>query len=691
MSGNVPERDHIMAALVGSAGSGMTTLIEAVLHRAGAIPRPGTIAGGNTVGDYQPEEIARQTTLTPSLSYIDWVTEDGDHHAVTLADTPGHPDFLGGVDSALSAADLAVVVVSAQAGVTAGTRAAWAACDAQNKPRIVMVTCTDRPQADFSRVLIQLRDNFGPKLFPITLPVGHEVEFRAINDLLSRRALELKDGKQSVTELPADMAAESQLAHDQMTEEIVQNDDEMMEAYLDGQEPTQQQLEAKLAELVADGEAIPVIVASGVTETGVDRFIDLICRLTPALATKPTEILIDGEPTEIAPDPQGEPIVYVFQTVADPFLGQISMFKVLSGTIKGGETFRNATSNADERFNKLFRLRGAEHLPVDSLSAGDVGAVAKLQNTPTGSILWSRKSGHAESLPLPERRPTYSVVLDPATQADTEKLSTALHRIVAEDPTLRIEQIGGKTILRGLGDAHIGVATDRLKRVFNVTVNTQPAPVAYRETIGKPADVEGKLKKQSGGSGQFAVVQCRVFPNDPGAGFEFIDSVVGGSVPRNFIPAVEKGARDAMERGGPNGFPIVDIKVELYDGKAHSVDSNEQAFRTAGRLAVANAMETAGSIVLEPIDIATVTVPLEHQGAVMTDLSGRRGARVITTESAPNGDAVIIANVPEAELARYVLDLRQMTQGHAGLSIAPDRYERYNGPPLKKAEEPAHK
>ena len=687
MAVNVPERDHIMAALVGSAGSGMTTLIEAVLHRAGAIPRPGTIAGGNTVSDYQPEEIARQTTLTPALTYLDWTTEDGVHHAVTLADTPGHPDFIGGVDSALSAADLAVVVVSAQAGVTAGTRAAWAACDAAGKPRIVMVTCTDRPQADFSRVLLQLRETFGNKIFPITLPIGHEAEFRAVDDLLSRRALELKDGKQTVTQVPADMAEESQEAHDQMTEEIVQNDDEMMESYLEGNQPSQKQLEDKLAELVSENEAYPVIVASGVTETGVDRFIDLLCRLTPALTDKPTVVMMDGNEMEVAPDPAGEPLLQVFQTVADPFLGQISMFKVLSGTIKPGEKLRNATTGTEERFNQLFRLRGAEHLPVDSLAAGDVGAVAKLQGTPTGSLLWSRKQGHASAKPLPERRPTYSVVLEPATTADTEKLSTQIQRIVAEDPTLVIEQVSGKTILRGLGDAHIGVAVDRLKRVGNVSVNTSPAPVAYHETIAKMADVEGKLKKQSGGSGQFAVVQCKVSPNGPGEGFKFVDSVVGGSVPRNFIPAVEKGAREATERGGPNGFPIVDIIVELYDGKAHSVDSNENAFRTAGRFAVANAMESAGSVVLEPIDIATVTVPLEHQGAVMTDLSGRRGARVITTETAPNGDAVIIANVPEAELARYVLDLRQMTQGHASLAIAPDRYERYNGPPLTKPEE----
>jgi len=685
MSVNVPQRDHIMAALAGSAGSGMTTLIEAVLHRAGVIPRPGTIADGNTVGDYQPEEIARQTTLTPALTYLDWTTEDGEHHAVTLADTPGHPDFIGGVDSALSVADLAVIVVSAQAGVTAGTRAAWAAADAFNKPRIVMVTCTDRPRADFSRVLLQLREVFGPKIFPITLPIGHEAEFRAVDDLMRRRALELVDGKQSVTSVPADMAAESESAADQMTEEIVQNDDAMMESYLEGNPPTPEQLEAKLAELVAEGEAYPVIVASGVTETGVDRFMDLLCRLTPALAGKDTNILVDGNEVAVAPDPAGEPVVQVFQTVADPFLGQISMFKVLSGTIKKGDSLRNSATGTDERISQLFRLRGAEHLAVDSLTAGDVGATAKLQGTPTGSLLWGRKAGHASATALPERRPTYSVVLEPATTADTEKLSTQIQRIVAEDPTLKIEHIGGKTILRGLGDAHIGVAVDRLKRVGNVSVNTSPAPVAYHETISKPADVEGKLKKQSGGSGQFAVVQCRVTPNEPGAGFQFIDSVVGGSVPRNFIPAVEKGAIEATERGGPNGFPIVDIKVELYDGKAHPVDSNENAFRTAGRLAVQNAMETAGSTILEPICIATVTVPLEHQGSVMTDLSGRRGARVINTESAPNGDAIIIANVPEAELARYVLDLRQMTQGHAALGIEPDRYERYNGPPLTKA------
>ncbi|MDR0481739.1 MAG: elongation factor G, partial [Cellulomonadaceae bacterium] len=411
-------KDHIMAAVVGSAGSGMTTIVEAVLHRAGAIPRPGTIAEGNTVSDFQPEEVARQTTLTPSLTYLDWTDENGTDHAVTLADTPGHPDFIGGVDSVLSAADLAVIVVSAVAGVTAGTRAGWAAADAAGRPRIVLITCADRPQADFRKVLKDLRNSFGDHLFAVQLPIGEEENFTGIADVLSKRAMSLDaNGKVFIKDLPSDIADEAEELHMEATENIVENDEDLMMAYLEGEEPSVEDLEKNLAEQVAAGNAVPVIVASGVTETGVDRFIDVLCRVQPQVSGRDFTIIADdGTEMKIAQDAEGEPILYCFQTVADKY-GQVSVFRVLSGTVRKGDKLRNATTGTEERLGDLFRLRGSEHIEVDSLSAGDVGGVAKLKDTPAASLLWSR-SERATAPALPTRAPVFSVVLKPATQAD---------------------------------------------------------------------------------------------------------------------------------------------------------------------------------------------------------------------------------------------------------------------------------
>ncbi|ACZ31062.1 small GTP-binding protein [Xylanimonas cellulosilytica DSM 15894] len=682
LSAESPANRHLLAALVGGAGSGMTTLVEAVLHRAGVIPRAGTIAAGTTVGDSQPEEVARGTTLTPALTFLEWDDDDGGgHFALTLADTPGHPDFVGGVDAVLSAADLAVVVVSAVAGVTAGTRAAWESADAAGAPRIVMVTCADRPQASFHRVLGELREAFGPHLWPIELPIGTEEDFRAVADVLGRRALvQGPTGRQIVEPLPPEVAAESQSLLDEVTEEIVSHYDALLEAYLEGDEPSFDELQARLAEQIALGDAVPVIVASGVTETGVDRFIDVLCRLVPALTARDATIRTkDGTRIPVARDPGGEPLVHVFDVVADQFVGQIAMLKVLSGTIRPGDRLRNASTGAEERLGNLFRLRGAQRLPCDTLRAGDVGGVAKLVGSPAGSLLWTRPGGHALPPELPHRPAVYSVVLEPVSQADTEKLSVALGRAVAEDHTLEVELSGGHTVVRGLGDTHIDVLVERLARIFGVNVTITPAPVPFRETVAGKARAEGRLKKQSGGHGQFAVVQMVVSPLPPGGGFEFVNSVVGGSVPRQYVPAVEKGVRDALERGGPHGHPVVDVRVELVDGKSHSVDSSDMAFRTAGSLGVHEALAQAGTVVLEPVSSVTVTVPPTYQGAVMTDLAGRRG-RVHDTQMTDDGDAVVIAAVPDVELRRYALDLRSLTQGYGRLTITPDHYERAGAP-----------
>ncbi|MGC5170419.1 elongation factor G [Microbacterium sp. DT81.1] len=668
---------HRTIALVGGPGSGKTTLLEAMLFRAGAISRRGAVEQGTTVGDHDPEEIARGTTLTISLASLTW-TDDGAERALTLIDTPGHPDFVGGLDTALAVADAAAIVVSAVDGVTAGTRAAWAAVEQAGVPRVVVVTQEDRARADFRSVLAGLQAEFGAHVWPLELPLGEEQGFRAIADVLSERALVYdQDGRHHDEPLPSEAEAEEHTLHRDVTEEIVSHDDAQLEAYLDGTEPTAADLERTLAHEVAARETVPVVLCSGTTGTGVDRVLDLLWGLAPDPLARDTKILMGGDGGRehaVSPNPDGEPLVHVFRTVADPFVGQIAMLKVLSGVLRPSERLYNATTGAEERMPALFRLRGAEHLPVDALRTGEVGAVAKLSGSPSGSLLWSRAQGAARPARLPERHPVYAVSLTPASQSDDAKLSTALARLVAEDQTLVIDRAGGDTVLRGLGDTHVAVAIERMARVLGVHVTSAPAPVAYRETIAKPARAEGRLKKQSGGHGQFAVVQLRLEPLPLGSGFEFVDAVVGGSVPRTYIPAVERGARDALASGGPQGHPVVDVRVELYDGKSHSVDSSEMAFRTAASLGVKAALVEAGTVLLEPVSAVTITVPAALQGPVLTDLSSRRG-HVHATESTDDGRTRIIARVPEAELGRYVLELRSLTGGEAELTIAPDRYE----------------
>lgn len=667
---------HRTVALVGGAGSGKTTLLEALLLRAGAIPRAGSVEQGTTTGDHEPEEIARGMTLGLSLAHLGWATPDGAAHTMTLADAPGHPDFVGGLDTALAIADAALLTVSAVDGVTAGTRSAWAAVQAAAVPVVVVITQEDKARADFRRVLEELREAFGERLVAIELPLGEEHDFTALADVLSEQALVYDEaGRHHDEPLPAAAEAEEHRLHVEVTEEIVSHDDELLEAYLDGSEPAASELERTLAREVATGRAIPVVVCSALTGAGVDRVADLVCALAPSAIEHDSRIVMGGTEVAVAPNPDGETVLHVFRTVADPFVGQVSTFKVLSGVVHPSDRLVNATTGADERLHGLFRLRGAEHLPADVLRAGEVGAVAKLTGSPSGTLLWSRAGVRAEPAPLPHREPVFAMSLTPVTQSDDEKLMTSLGRIVAEDPTLVIDRTGGAAILRGLGDTHIAVAVERLARVFGVHVTTSPAPIAYRETIAGRAEVEGRLKKQSGGHGQFAVVQLRVSPLPLGGGFEYVDSVVGGAVPRSYIPAVEKGARDALEAGGPQGHPVVDVRVELVDGKSHSVDSSDMAFRTAASMGVKAALAEAGTVLLEPVSLVTVTVPSALQGTVLTDLSGRRG-RVVTTDVVGDGRARIVANVPEAELGRYVLDLRSITAGQAELAMSPDHYAR---------------
>lgn len=663
-------------ALLGAAGAGKTTLVEELLHQAGVLTRPGRVEDGSTVSDHEPEEVARGMSLALGVAPFRWRAPDGDYD-VTLLDTPGSPDFVGACDAAVSAADLALVVVSAVDGVQAGTHAAWRTATDAGLPVIVVVTKEDKARADFRHVLADLRAAFGDGFVPLELPLGEESAFTGVADVLSEEGLAYDaEGHHHSEPLPADVAEEEHRLHDEVTEEIVAHDDEQLERYLSGEVPSVAELERTLAHEVRDREAFPVLVVSGVTGVGVDRLADLLCELTPSPADRTSRVLAGDTVVEVAADPDGPLLVHAFRTLADPFVGQVTLVRVLSGTLRPGDKLVNTTTRTEERIPGLFRLRGKDHVPVDAVPAGHVAAVAKLAGTPSGSLLADRTGPGASMTAVSPRTrpPVYALALEPLTQSDDDRLSAALTRLVAEDTTLTVDRSTDRTILRGLGDTHLAVALERLARVFGVHVRTSPVPVGYRETIRRPVEAEGKVKKQSGGHGQYAVVQLRVSPAPHGSGFEFVDKVVGGAIPRGYLPAVQKGVVEAMEHGGPHGYPVVDLRVEVYDGKSHSVDSSDMAFRTAAATGVREALAAAGTVVLEPVSHVSVVVPTAVQGDVMSDLSSRRG-RITATSSLDDGTVRIEASVPEAELSRYALDLRSLTGGRAELTMTPERFE----------------
>ncbi|HEX4981410.1 MAG TPA: elongation factor G [Ilumatobacteraceae bacterium] len=663
-------------ALVGHGGVGKTTLAEALLHRAGVTTRAGTIEDGNTITDTEPEEIARRMSISLAIAPFEWQATDGITYKINLIDTPGYPDFVADVDAALSVADLAVIVTSAVDGIEVGTESAWRRCAALGLPRMIFVTREDKHRADFHAVLDQLRRVFGHGCAPLELPLGEEDAFHGVADVLTEQALEYDpDGRHRAEPLPSDIADEERRLHDELVEEIVSGDDEQLEKYLTGEIPTIAELERTLAQEVLECREFPVLLGSGHTGIGVDRLADFICELGPSPELRPSKVTAGGNEIEVSADPNAEPLAYVFKTVADQYVGQISLFKVLSGTIRNDDHLVEVASGTDERMHGLFHLRGSEHMDASRLIAGDIGGVSKLASATTGSTLAPKgKPVRVKPVELPSAG--YGVALKPLTQSDDDKLSGALQRLVFEDPALVVgfHDETHQTVLRGVGDIHVAVALARLERKFGVHVSTEEIRVAYRETILASGQAEGKVKKQSGGHGQYAVAYLRVAPLGRGDGFQFVDAVVGGAIPKNYIAAVNKGVEEAAATGGAHGFPVVDVRVECYDGKTHSVDSSDMAFKTAAAQGFREAVTNASPVILEPISLLTVTVPTDLQGDVLSDVSTRRG-RIVGSDVDGDGHQIITAHVPTAELQRYAMDLRAMTGGRGTFWSHHDHYD----------------
>ena len=663
-------------ALVGHGGSGKTTLAEALLVRAGAVPRAGRVDDGTSVLDTEPEAVKRRMTLGLTLAPFEWKASDGQQYKVNLLDTPGYLDFESEVVAALSVADLAVFVVSAVEGVEVQTERMWRLAARMQLPRMVFVTKEDRERADFHAVLDELKLAFGAGIAALELPLGEAGSLHGVADVLSEAAFEYEaDGTHHTEALPEAIAAEEHTLHDELLEEIVSGDDDQLERYLSGDVPTVAELERTLAQEVLQCTEFPVLLGSAVTGVGIDRLADFICELGPSPAARTATVLAGGATVPVAADPTGEPLAHVFKTIADPYIGQLSVFKLLSGTITADQRLLNSTSGVEERLHGLFQLRGKEQLPITEVVAGDLAAVAKLSNTHTGDTL-TPKGSPVTVQRLEREAPQYGVAIVPRTQADDDKLGNALARLQAEDPSLWVDRVEEthQTVLRGAGDTHVTVAIERLMRKFGVQVEIAPVRVAYRETIAGPANAEGKLKKQSGGHGQFAVVNLKVAPLPRGQGFEFVDAIVGGAIPRNYIPSVQTGIEETMAKGGVHGFPVVDVQVEAYDGKYHSVDSSDMAFKTAAAHGFKEAMAAAGVLVLEPISQLTVTVPSAQQGDVLADITARRG-RVQGSSTNEFGEQLVEALVPASELHRYAVELRSMTGGRGTFSVQHHHYD----------------
>ncbi|MGH9111908.1 MAG: elongation factor G, partial [Acidimicrobiales bacterium] len=569
-------------ALVGHGGSGKTSLAEALLHRAGAINRMGRVEDGTTTCDFDPEEQRRGISLSLSVAPFEWRD-----HKINLIDAPGYADFMGDVAAALRVADLAVFVVSAVDGVEVQTEAAWKMAAALGLPRMVFVNKLDRERANFDSTLDQLRRRLGAGIAPLELPIGAEASFRGVADLLTDRAHIYDDGRPRIEDIPDDMAALEHQVHDNLIEGIVVADDALLERYLDGDVPNLDELEHTLHDGIAAGTVFPVVVGSATREIGIDRLADFLVEIGPSPLDRPTPVGAGDAEVEVAADAAGDPLAVVFKTIADPYVGQVSLFKVLSGTLRPDDHLTNSRTGADERLHGLLTVRGKEQEPASALVAGDIGAVAKLSATTTGDTLAPRGKPVVVA-PITQPEPALAVAVVPKTQADEDKLAPALHRLQDEDPSLVVERIDEthQTLLKGTGETHLQITLEKLTRKFGANVDTEPVRVPYRETItGAVKAVEGRHKKQTGGHGQFGVCVIDVEPLPRGSGFEFDNHIVGGAISRGYIPAVHKGIEETMSSGGAFGYPVVDVKVTLTDGKEHSVDSSEMAFKVAGRLA----------------------------------------------------------------------------------------------------------
>ncbi len=661
-------------ALIGHRGSGKTSLHEALLFEAGVINRLGRVEDGTTTSDHEPDEQAREMSIGATVSSF-----DHDGRKINLIDTPGEPSFIADTVASLRVADAAVVVVNAVMGVEVHTERLWQRADKEGLARLVFVNMLDRERADFFRALESLQRAFGNHVVATEIPVGSEHDVRGVIDLIDMKAFIAQGegrGAPEPQDIPEELQAQAQEYREKLMDEVAENSDELMERYLEGEEIDHDEIVTVLKRGVTDGRIFPVTCGVATKNLGTTRLLEALVEDLPSPAMRGAMTVLgeDGEEIEISPDQDGELVAYVFKTLADPYAGRLNLFRVFSGVIKGDSQVTNVTQRARERIGQLLIPRGKEHEQTDEVGAGDIGAIAKLKETRAGDVLAGKDARISfPALDLPA--PVMAFAFEPKTKGDEDKAASAIRRLEEEDPTLDVhrDQQTGDQIIAGLTQIHVEVIVDRMKERFGAEIELHPPRVPYLEAIRKSAKAHGRYKKQTGGRGQFGDCHIEIAPGEAGSGFEFIDEIKGGAIPKGFIPAVEKGVAEAMQQGTLAGYPVKDLQVRLYDGQYHRVDSSENAFKVAGSMAFKEAMDQADPVLLEPIMLLTVSVPEDVVGDVVGDLNSRRG-RPLGMEA--KGSATEIkAEVPMAEVLDYARDLRQITGGRGDYTMEFARHE----------------
>lgn len=655
-------------ALVGHSGSGKTTLSESLLYLSKAVARPGKVEDGNTVSDWDKEEIARQISISLSVLPVEWKETK-----INLLDAPGYFDFAGQVLTALRASESALMVIDASAGIEVGSEIYWNYMEKIGLPRIIFLNKMDKPNVDFNTRIHELHQEFGKKVLPLTLTLGMGEDFEGIIDIMEMKAYKYNNFKVEEVEIPEIRVEEAKAAFNEIVEVIAMTDDELMEKYFSGEEFTDDEVRRGLSAAILNGSAVPLIAGSATMGAGLDLLLDAVKKYMPApnspgvnLGFRPEE----GELPEV--DKNGPLSAVIFKTTVDPYVGKISYVKVVSGSLKKGDIY-NASKDSSERPSGIFFMRGKTQEDTDEIVAGDIGAFAKLDKTETGDTISDKDHVvRYKGLKLPASNLTFAIQAD--SKNDEDKLTPSLNKLSEEDGTFQLDRNADtkQLLIRGLGNVQLEAMINKLKTNYGVNVHRVPLVIPYKETIRKTSEVQGRHKKQSGGAGQFGDVWIRFEPIDEG--FEFDEEVFGGAVPKNFFPAVEKGLEESLSSGPLAGYPVTGIKAVLYDGSYHPVDSNEMAFKTAAHIAFKKGVSEASPVLLEPVMTLQVTIPDAYMGDIMGDMNKRRG-RILGMEQDEDGNQIVNAEAPFAELTEYAIDLRSMTQGRGSFTMDFKTYE----------------
>ena len=664
-------------AIVGHGGDGKTILTEAMLFNAKVTDRFGKVEDGTTTTDFDPEEIKRQISISAAFAPLPW-----NDHKINVIDVPGYFDFVGEMLMALKAADSAVIVLSAVSGLSVGAEKAWEACVERKIPRIFFVNQMDRENANFIKTLDELKEKYGTAIAPFQVPIVEKEHFKGFVNAVDMTAREFEGGKMKEIPIPDDMQSVVEPIRTMLVEAAAETSEELMEKYFDGEELTDKEIQDALKKGIMEGDIVPVLCGSALQNAGVQVLMDEIVEVTPSPAERPAHKgtnAKNGDAVEKPVDASKPFSAFVFKTVVDPFVGKLSIFKVITGELKPGIALYNANKEANEKTGSLYMLIGKKQQQVDVITAGDIGAIAKLQHTETGDTLCTASDPVIyEGIDFPV--PMLSMAIYADKEGDEDKVFGGLTRLEEEDPTFRVEQNSeiGQAVISGMGEMHLDVRGSKLKDKFKVAARFEEPRIAYRETIRKPLKAEGKHKKQTGGHGQFGHVWIEFTPlADAEKRFEFVDKIVGGVVPRQYIPAVEKGLTETMDKGVLTDYPMTGLQATLYDGSFHNVDSSEMAFKVAASLAYKK-LTDANPVLLEPIMLAEIIVPDDYMGDIIGDMNRRRG-RIMGMTPIGNGKQKVEVEVPQGEIAKYATDLRSMTQARGSYTLTFLRYEEVPG------------